>query len=400
MLSAWRQLGELPRTVWVLSLACFANRIGTMALPYLVLFLTGPRQLSASQAGSLMAIYGLSALLGNFLAGRSADRYGPMPVLFLSLTSSAVVLCLYPLAQSFATLAVLTAIWSILAEGFRPAAMTAIGLAAPAAARRQAFALMRLLVNLGMSIGPAVGGWLATVSFPLVFVVDGLTCLIAAVVLWWGMPRGSVRAPGSGTAPGASQPLARALVIQLALLCLATVLFSSAYFQCQSTLGLFLTRELQQPTYMLGLVFTINTILIVLTEVPLIARLNFWPHARACSVGAILIGLGFMAHAFAPPIAAVWIGTTIYTVGEMILFPMLPSFLSELAPTGREGRVMGWYTGAWSVAFIIGPWGGLQIYERSGAVVLWLATAAACFLAAILLARLKVSEEARDVKKL
>ena len=61
--------------------------------------------------------------------------------------------------------------------------MTALSSAAAPEQRKAAIALNRLGVNLGMSIGPAVGGFLALVSFPLLFVVDGLTSLAAAGVL-------------------------------------------------------------------------------------------------------------------------------------------------------------------------------------------------------------------------
>src|SRR5439155_8437841 len=46
-----------------------------------------------------------------------------------------------------------------------------------------AFAVYRLAINLGMAIGPAVGGILATISFRYLFLADGATSLAAAAVL-------------------------------------------------------------------------------------------------------------------------------------------------------------------------------------------------------------------------
>jgi len=54
--------------------------------------------------------------------------------------------------------------------------------------RKQAFALSRLAVNLGMSVGPAIGGFLALYSFRFLFFADGVTSILAGLVLMFAWP--------------------------------------------------------------------------------------------------------------------------------------------------------------------------------------------------------------------
>ncbi len=54
---------------------------------------------------------------------------------------------------------------------------------APLEKRKVAYALSRMATNLGTSIGPAAAGVLAGLWFPAIFLVDGATSLLAALIL-------------------------------------------------------------------------------------------------------------------------------------------------------------------------------------------------------------------------
>src|SRR6266850_4398707 len=96
----WQGLGDLPRGVWVLSLTTLINRLGTMALPFLVLYLTRSRGFSAGRAGLVMTVYGLTAIVAGPTAGRLCDRIGAVRVMQGSLLLSGLAVLVYPLARS------------------------------------------------------------------------------------------------------------------------------------------------------------------------------------------------------------------------------------------------------------------------------------------------------------
>src|SRR5215218_6360298 len=154
-----------------------------MAVPFLVLYLTTYLGISAAVAGLAISAYGLGGLVTAPIAGRLADRVGPFVVLRASLALTGIVLLIIPLAKNFIVVVGLTFLWAVVADAARPATMSILTGSTTPDRRKAAIAVNRLAVNLGMSIGPAVGGFLAVVSFPLLFVVDGLTSLAAATVL-------------------------------------------------------------------------------------------------------------------------------------------------------------------------------------------------------------------------
>ena len=182
-MNAWRDLRHLPPDLWLLCTATLINRLGTMALPFLALYVTRSLGFSAARAGLVLALYGAVSFIIGPLSGRWADRIGAPRMMLASLLSSGAVLFLFPLAHSWPALLAVTALFSFTNEAFRPAAMSLVGTLGPPEYRKQAFALQRLAVNLGMSVGPAIGGVLAQVSFPALFWTDGATTLLAAAFL-------------------------------------------------------------------------------------------------------------------------------------------------------------------------------------------------------------------------
>ena len=154
-----------------------------MVLPFLTLYLTVDRRLPVSTAGLAITIYGISAIVIAPLSGRLSDRLGALRVMKTSLVLSGLVLLVFSLVDSLPGIFVVTAFWAIASEAFRPPSMAIIGELAGPQQRKAAFALTRLAINLGMSIGPVVGGFLAMHSFKLLFYVDGATSLLAGVLI-------------------------------------------------------------------------------------------------------------------------------------------------------------------------------------------------------------------------
>ena len=99
-------LRALPRAVWVQCIATFVNRAGTMVLPFLLLYLTRDMGLSPSTAGAIVALYGATALVTSPFAGRLCDRVGPIRLMTASLLLSGLVLLVFPVARTPASVAV------------------------------------------------------------------------------------------------------------------------------------------------------------------------------------------------------------------------------------------------------------------------------------------------------
>jgi MFS family permease len=431
VLNPWRGLKDLPKEIWILSAATLVNRAGTMALPFLVLYLTRTLAISPPRAALALTTYGIAALVAMPFAGRLSDRLGPLAIIETSLFSSGGLLLIYPLAHDFTTILLLTFLFGVLNESVRPPSLSIISDRTTPAQRKPAFALNRLAINLGMSIGPAIGGVLALVSFRLLFLVDGATSILAAIVLtlasWPCISSESLRASelakasqfseaeefGRELGADSIQPLAANSIEPLApsrrvaslrafgngrmlYLLAALIPVQMVFFQVTSTVPLFFVRYLRLPVSLYGLVFTINTLIIVVLEVPLNTAMARWQHRHTLALGAILYAVGFGSFAFVSHVPAIIACVVIWTFGEMIFMPGSAAYVSEIAPTDRLGEYMGLYTMSFSIAFSAGPWIGAQVLQRWGPAVLWAAAFGSGCLSTLLLIRVPQLTQARE----
>jgi predicted MFS family arabinose efflux permease len=397
-LNPWRGLRGLPRDVWILCGASLINRAGTMVLPFLVLYLTKALGYSDARAGVIMAVYGGLSLVASPISGRLCDRYGAHTVMRASLVSSALVMLAFPLVKSFPAVVAATALLSVTGEMFRPANMALLSELAEGPLRKPAFALARLAVNLGMSVGPAAGGFLAAISFPALFIVDGVTALAASAVLIFALRSRPRAAPppalaASSTSGAGSAAMSRSILGAFAdrrLLFFFLLMLPPAaiFFQHTAAMPLYIVRDLGLPETMIGLLFTINTWLIVLVEVPLNAATARWPHRLALALGALLIGVGFGAMALATGAISLAATAVVWTFGEMILFPGSSAYVADIAPPSRRGEYMGIYSMSFGLCFTLAPPLGLAVFNRFGAQALWAGTLALGVLAAALMTRL------------
>jgi len=394
----WASLRGLPREIWVLCLATLVNRVGTMALLFLVLYLTA-RGWTARDAGLLVSAYGVGSVIASPLGGRLSDRIGAHRVVLGSLVFAGAILILYPLVDGRVAIFAVTMLWSLTAEAYRPASFTLVSHAARPEQRRAAFAAHRAAVNIGASLGPALGGFLARVAMPALFVVDGLTSLAAAAVLWFAN-RGREKhtgaiAPADVTTEETREtgaPHAGRLGLladrRFVRLLIGVLLLATVFFQVVSTLALDLVRGQGMSESSLGLLYALNAVLVVLFEIPLSVRLGAWPAPRALGLGALFISAGIGATAFAHDFLTAAVTVVVWSVGEMLVFPSGSSYVSEITSAARRGEAMGLYTAAFGAGFILAPLLGTWALGRWGADVTWASAFALGCVAATMLVRL------------
>lgn len=397
-LNIWRSLRGLPRDLWILSFATLINRAGTMVLPFLVLYLTRELGFSAPRAGLVLAVYGAGSILAAPLAGRLSDRIGPMPIMRWSLVITGGLLLLYPFVRGYAAIIALTLVWAIVSESFRPANLAIIADIVTPAQRKPAYALTRLAINLGMSVGPAAAGFIATKSFRTIFIVDAATTIVAGLVLFL-VPLTAVREHATEPEAPAASRFRRMLMLEdrrFLLFLAALFLIGIVFFQHEGALPLFLVNDLALSPAFYGLLFTINTVMIVFLEVPLNGATAHWEHRRALALGAFLFAVGSGMLAFATSAPLVMGAIVVWTFGEMMLFPQAAAYVAEIAPPRRMGEYMGVYSLAFSLAFAVAPWAGTAGLTRFGAQPLWLVVFLIGTISAIMMLRVSTQRATRN----
>lgn len=365
------RLRGLPSDVWIVFVTTLLNRVGTMALPFLALYLAERLRYPDRVAGFAITAYGFGALIVAPIAGRLADRWGGFRVMRAALLLSGLLLFMLPLVKTAPLVFPLIVLWGMAADAIRPASLAALTAVADPEQRKIAIALNRLAINLGMSIGPAAGGLIAAVSFPTLFVVDGATSIAAALWLTFVLARPGFKdipvAAARRETPGLGRDR-RTLAFLVAVLLTFIV-----FLQPDAAMPLFMVRDLHLPVTYFGAVFVLNTLLIIFLEVPLNLLMIRWSHRASLSLGIALIAIGFGVLAGVTTKVGVAVSVVIWTFGEMIFLPTAAAHIAGEAPEGRRGQYLGAYSMTFSVALMVGPWAGAIVLGRFGAMTLWLA---------------------------
>jgi predicted MFS family arabinose efflux permease len=358
-----------------------------MVLPFLVLYLTEGLGFDKDDAGMILAIYGAGAIAAAPAAGWLSDRIGPLRLMTAALFVSGALLLVLPVAGSFAAVAAAVFAWAFTAEAFRPASLAVMTDVVEADQRKAGYALQRLAINLGMSVGPVVGGFLATISFVFLFLVDGATSIVAGLLLLVAFRSGRVaHATQSSPSPEESSRWGALTDRKMLVFLAGSFPIAVVFFQNMAAMPLYIVQGLGYSEGAFGLLLAINPVMIVFLEVPLNLATAEWPHARTMVLGALLTAAGFGGLAFATGPLAIVATVAVWTFGEMLLFPSMAAYVAEIAPAARRGVYMGLYTFMWSVAFALGPWLGTVVLERASATALWIACFACGALSAALFA--------------
>lgn len=390
---AFRDLRHLPKTTWYVCAATLVNRAGTMVLPFLTLYLTRERQLDIPTAGSIVGLYGIGGLTAGPLSGYLCDRFGAANVVRLSLLFVVATLLTIPWLGALWAVAIGVFCFALANETFRPASVILARVGVPRERLRQSYGAHRLAVNLGFSVGPALGGVLVLFSFQSIFYVNAVASLLAAALVHFGFFRSKDRLKAD--MPSESERVRPSAILQAAmdrrLLGFALGLFPIivVFFQYESTMPLYMTRELKLEEWHYGMLFTVNTLLVAGIEIPLLAATQHLSHRTVLIAGTIATAIGFGGLALAGGFVGTLVCVGFWTMGEILLFPQAQAYVSDIAPKHREGTYTGLLTTLYNLGLTVGPPLGTTVYQRFGASTLWIGCLGAGVLAVLLLLRLR-----------
>ncbi|MEM9928967.1 MAG: MFS transporter [Bacteroidota bacterium] len=398
----------LPRRVWLLSLVMLVNRSGAMVVAFLSVYLIDKQGYAPATAGYVMAAFGAGGILGNYCGGLLNDRFGSWHIQLFSMIGAGILNILLGQMTEFWSLCLLAFLISLWADAFRPANRAALAIYAPKERLTQAFGLQRMAVNLGFSIGPALGGYLIyTYGFELMFWADGLTFLLAALVFYISLPADETakplvaRAKEDNTLTGNAAPntIAKAPPAHKQAWLLAFILANMGiillFFQLFSTFPVYL-KEAGFDERAIGWLFTISGILIVGTEMPIL----YLAERRFRPIPTMLVGAGLIIVAY---FILPWVVSLSYlplvmmilllTMGEILYMPFTNTYVTRYAPPARRGEYLGLLSASYSAAFVLGPLVGFGIAEYYGYGISTLVCCAIAALGWLVLSRVNIIRE-------
>jgi predicted MFS family arabinose efflux permease len=368
----------------VLAVSLAGSIAGSTAYPFLGIWAV--KHLGAGQSKLAFAYLAGAILAGStgYLGGHWSDRVGRRPLILAGWGFQALVpLGLLAVGSHVVPGLVLLALMPVFGSlgGAADQAMVA-DLVAPER-HEAAYASVRVASNLGVTIGPPLGGlllvgsnwshlWLGTLALST----------IGFAIAWRYIPRGGAYAPEGPPERGSFAVIVRDSPFLLFMV--ASVFATMTYIATETLLPISVTTTHHLAPAAWGIIMIVNPLAVTVFQL----RLTRWTHAIRASwklgVAMPLMGVPFLLLNWNGSVLVIVLVIFLFVIGEMLWVPTSQAVVAALAPSDIRGAYMGVFGGTWSVGWALTQFLGLQVRSAYGDATMWMCVAAVGVIAGIL----------------
>lgn len=354
------EIRSLPRPLWYLFAGTAITRLGTFVFPLLTVYLSEARGFPVDAVGVILAVGSLGLLVGNLWGGWLSDEWSRKRTLVLALVLNA--LGFLGLAPGFASgwpYALFLFVGYLGSGMYTPAANTVVADLTSNEQRSFAYTVNYVCVNLGMALGPLLGGVLAGVAYSLVFLGDVATTCLCAVLIVFGVQetRGGAPSPGPSETPTACTSFVKVLARHriVTACCFASFFLIAPLMGLQYAVPLLVKTVYSAELFWVGTVYTINAACILALSF-VVERFVRHRNDFAMLAAAGLLWTGGLAILFAGnSLGALLACTVVWTLGEIVASIVLPTFLSRRVAPELKGRFLALLEAMRSTAGVVCP---------------------------------------------
>ena len=354
----------MPRALWLLIIGMAVNVTGSSFLwPLNTIYIHEHLDKSLSVAGIVLMLNSAASVIGNLFGGSLFDKIGGYKsiILGIGITIIALIgLTLWPGWPQY--------IFFLTVVGFGSGivfpAMYAMAGSVWKEGGRKAFNAIYVAQNLGVAIGAALGGLVASYSFQLIFMANAAMYFIFMLIAVFGYRSIDTRAAmQTNILQENGMVKSRTKLAALLILAIGYLLCWVGYVQWQTTIAAY-TQELNISLNQYSILWTINGALIVLGQ-PVVNKLikPFQSKLKLqIVIGMVIFMVSYAVAAGAQQFTGFVAGMVILTIGEMLIWPAVPTIANDLAPKGREGFYQGIVNSTATGGRMVGPlMGGILV---------------------------------------
>ena len=363
-----KAFSNLSPNIWILAFAMFVNRSGAMVLIFTSLYLTNELKFSMADAGIAMSFYGAGSIIGSFLGGWLADRKNFFDIMVFALMGSGLILPFLIVLNNLYAIAAIIFMYALVSDMFRPSMSTAIAFYSKPQNRTRAVSLVRLAINLGFSVGPAIGGLIAFVwGYKPLIIIDAITSVSAGILLIIYLPRKPVLELDQENEKIISTNHKTAYQDYRYLFFIVLVaLYGLCFFQLFASVPQYLDKVWKYSEAEIGAILALNGFLVVLVEMPMMAYLEDRKETfKYIILGVFCVPISFIILYFSNGLMfGVLIYTLIITLSEIYAMPFMMNFTLTRPKKERQGEYAALYSVAFGLANVGAPLIGLGIADR------------------------------------
>jgi len=385
-------IAEYPFQFWILFCQRFVGATGgSLVWPFFTIYLRQRLEIPLTTVGFLFAISSVVGLFSQAIWGPVVDRYGRKMAMVAGLANEVVIMLGFALLGSLGAYAVLIAMSGLIEPASRIGSDAMIADLIEEKKRPGAYALLRMVSNAGVAIGPAVGGFVAATSYLLTFSSAAIAATIALLLVVFLVKETKPDVPQEERVArrgGGYGHIFRD--VGFIAFCLASVLLWMAYEPFMQLLPVYMKEGFGIPESGYGLIMTVNALMVVFFQFGVTRITERYRDAYVMAAGAFWTGLGALAAALSNNVWLFLVSMIIMTVGELIWAPTSISFVARIAPVDMRGRYMGVYGMIGGIAWGLGPIANGYVYDNVAPVAVWylvMALASVCTVAFVLIGK-------------
>jgi len=389
-----------PPQFWLLFWGSLINFTGmSMIWPFLVIYLGDELSLPLTIVTTLTSINAIASLISSFLAGSITDKLGRKWTMVISLCMTGFSLAAMIPANTYGQFAILMALRGAFRPLYRVGSDAMIADLVPPQKRSDAFALTRLVKNVGVALGPALGGFMIASSYKITFgIAAGTTIFFGVLIALFTIE----------TLPDAAREIQEKL--------LATIQSYQAIFRDRIFSSFILGFTLRQiagsilwvllgihaidnfglSETLYGLIPTVNAVMVVLLQLFVTRRTSRFRPLAVMAVGTLFYGLGVGSIAFASGFWGFLISMVIVTIGELMVIPTASTYTANRAPETMRGRYMSMLALTMGAGSMVGPLLGGFLNDTFSPSAIWYGGGAAGLLGALIYLILTVRTRDQD----
>ncbi len=311
-----------------------------------------------TQVGVLFGLFSAAGLVGITLGGALTDRLGRKVMLIAGLIVSALSSLVMGVVDSFDIFFAVALFVGLFAEAGGPAQQAMVADLLPEEKRSQGFGILRVALNLAVTIGPAIGGLLAARSYLLLFICDAVASIITAGIVAMALPETMPRRRQDESRPSIAQTLGgyREVLRDTAFVLFlgACTLMVFVCMQMETTLAVYLRDVHGVPEQGFGLLLSLNAAMVVLFQIPITRQIRRHRPLMVMAAGTLLYAVGFSIYGFVSTYVLFLMAMAIITTGEMLTVPTSQTIVAEMAPEDMRGRYMAAFGFSYGIPFMLG----------------------------------------------
>jgi len=366
-------VAEYPLQFWILFCGRFIGSAGgSIVWPFLSVYLRYRLDIPLTTIGVLFAISSVVGLFSQAIWGPVVDRFGRKPAMVAGLLNEVVIMLGFALLGSLEAYAVLIALSGLIEPASRIGSDAMIADLIEEEKRAGAYALLRMIANTGVAIGPAIGGFLAATSYLLSFSTAAVTASIVLLLTIFLIKETKPEVPEevevARPAGGYGHILRHFYFLAF---CGASTLLWMAYMPFMQLLPVYMKESYGILESGFGLIMTVNALMVVFFQFAVTRITEKYPDTYIMAAGAFWTGLGALATALSRNFWMFLVGMVIMTVGELIWAPTSIAFVAKAAPIDMRGRYMGVYGIVGGIAWGAGPIIMGYSYDNIAPVSIW-----------------------------